>query len=439
MGAFPDYNYFDHARPLDVVAWDWYPNYGDRDAMHRLAVRESFTHELMRGVGGGKPWMLMESSPSNTNWFNPQKLKAPGQHALECLQAIAHGADTVQYFQWRKSLGGCEQFHGAVVDHAGHGGTRVFREVAAVGEMLAKLAPVRGTRPDAEVAIVYDPEVRWALEGGVGHGDAQKDYVGQAAAHYLPLWRRGLGVDVVRSAASLEGYKLAIAPMVHMLLPGVAESWRRYVEGGGVLLATYLTGYVGPSTLCLRGGWPGAGLRELFGVWNEEIDTLFDDMPQGVKLRGGALTGAPEVLSAGVYCERLHAESAEILGVYTEQFYAGEPALTRRPVGDRGGQAWYLGTRLDEPGLDGLTATLLDEAGVTPVLPEPAPEGVMARRRIAGDEGYLFLLNFKRDRQTVAVGHVGGADLLTGEAVGERFELPGYGGAVIATARSSAR
>ncbi len=35
------------------------------------------------------------------------------------MQAVAHGANSVQYFQFRKSRGSTEKFHGAVVDHYG--------------------------------------------------------------------------------------------------------------------------------------------------------------------------------------------------------------------------------------------------------------------------------------------------------------------------------
>ena len=94
---------------------------------------------------GGKPFMLMESTPSITNWQDVCKLKRPDMHRLSSLQAVAHGADTVQYFQWRKSRGSFEKFHGAVVDHVGHENTRTFREVAEVGEALEKLDAVIGT------------------------------------------------------------------------------------------------------------------------------------------------------------------------------------------------------------------------------------------------------------------------------------------------------
>ena len=56
---------------------------------------------------------------------------------LAGMQAIAHGSDSVLYFQWRKGRGGYEKFHGAVLDHKNGTNTRVFREVTELGERLA--------------------------------------------------------------------------------------------------------------------------------------------------------------------------------------------------------------------------------------------------------------------------------------------------------------
>ena len=72
-------------------------------------------------------------------------MKRPGVHRLASLQAVALGSDTVQYFQWRKGRGSFEQYHGAVVDHLGTDDTRVFREVADLGEELKKLKDLAGT------------------------------------------------------------------------------------------------------------------------------------------------------------------------------------------------------------------------------------------------------------------------------------------------------
>lgn len=47
----------------------------------------------------------------------------------QSLQAIAHGADTVQYFQLKQSIGVQEKFHGAVIAYSQRTDTRVFKEI----------------------------------------------------------------------------------------------------------------------------------------------------------------------------------------------------------------------------------------------------------------------------------------------------------------------
>ena len=138
MGTFPGLNYWKFAKHLDVISWDSYPTWHQGDDV-ALASEVAFVHDINRSLKGGKPFMLMESVPSATNWMPSAKRKRPGMHALSSLQAVAHGSDTVQYFQWRKSRGSAEKFHGAVVDHVGHENTREFRDVTDVGIKLEAL------------------------------------------------------------------------------------------------------------------------------------------------------------------------------------------------------------------------------------------------------------------------------------------------------------
>mgnify|MGYP000787667489 CR=1 FL=1 len=57
------------------------------------------------------------------------KLKKPGMHLAASLQAVAHGSDSVLYFQLRQSQGALEKFHGAVIDHYGKSDTRIIWSV----------------------------------------------------------------------------------------------------------------------------------------------------------------------------------------------------------------------------------------------------------------------------------------------------------------------
>ena len=121
MGTFKDLDYFKWAKEMDVVSWDNYPAYDTPWSM--IAMK----HDLMRGLKH-EPFMLMEQTPSQQNWQKYNSLKRPGQMRAQSYQTMAHGADTIQFFQLRRSVGACEKFHGAVIAHAGTENTRVFRE-----------------------------------------------------------------------------------------------------------------------------------------------------------------------------------------------------------------------------------------------------------------------------------------------------------------------
>ena len=109
--------------------------------------------------------MLMEQTPSQQNWQPYNSLKKPGQMRAQSYQTVAHGADTIQFFQLRRSVGVCEKFHGAVIAHAGTADTRVFREVTQLGKELEKIGSrVMGSENHAKVGIFFDWENYWALE-----------------------------------------------------------------------------------------------------------------------------------------------------------------------------------------------------------------------------------------------------------------------------------
>src|SRR5699024_9324905 len=131
----------------------------------RILLKEKFqmNHDLMRGLKDGQSFMLMEQTPSQQNWQPYNSLKRPGKMRAQSYQSIAHGADTIQFFQLRRSKGAVEKFHGAVIEHVGHENTRVFREVAELGEELEKLGDqLIGAKTPAKVGILFDWDNYWA-------------------------------------------------------------------------------------------------------------------------------------------------------------------------------------------------------------------------------------------------------------------------------------
>jgi len=390
MSTYPGIDYNRLADVLDVVSWDNYPRWMGDERDIDVGSRASFCHDLTRGLKQ-RPFMLMESCPSATNWQAVPKLRRPGAHMLQSIQAVAHGADTVQYFQYRKSRGSSEKFHGAVVDHEGTENTRVFRDVAEVGARLKTLDALVGTDTPARVAVVYDWHTRWALDDAKGFLQDKTAYEETVINHYRAFWRAGIPVDVIDSTRPLDKYALVVTPMLYMLRDGMAERLETFVERGGVYAATYATGYVNETDLCFLGGFPGP-LRKVLGIWNEEVDALSPEDTNTLDWRGVRypVRGLAELI---------HAETAEVLGVYGSDFYAGRPALTVNRHGK--GRAWYVAARTDDAFLDDFYRAVAAEAGVKPLLPGPLPRGVTVQARTDGEKTFLFLMNFSGAPQVV--------------------------------------
>jgi len=424
MGFYPGLNYWKFAPYMDVISWDNYPAWHGEIEDWKLASRISMIHDLNRSLKGGKPFMLMESTPSATNWQPISKLKKPGMHILSSVQAVAHGADTVQYFQWRKSRGASEKFHGAVVDHCGHENTRVFREVADLGMILEKLDPVIGAAVRPEAAVIFDWENRWAMEDAQGPRNKGLDYEETVLSHYRVLWKRGIPTDVINMDCDFSAYKLIVAPLLYMLRPGVAERVEKFVEAGGTFVTTYWSGIVNENDLCFLGGFPGP-LRKVLGVWSEEIDSLYDNEHNSIKFTGDSGFNFGHEYKSNTLCDLIHAETAQVLAAYQKDFYKGRPALTVNSFGK--GKAYYVATKTEDDFLEDFYEKVIRESGLKPVLNKKLPEGVTVQLRGNGTEEFIFVMNFTDKPQNVELDERNYTDMLNYSNVGSNMELPPFG------------
>ncbi len=419
MRLYEHLDYRKMAPKLDVVSWDNYPVFhNDWESLGDTLAETSFQHAVMRSLKRDTPFMMMESAPGLVNWHPVNKLKRPGVHRLSCLQAVACGSDSVQYFQWRKGRGSYEQFHGAVVDHNGSEDTRVFREVAEVGELLRRLSPVAGTLCRPKAALLFDWDNRWAIWDTRALADSTKKYEETCLDFYRAFLRLGVDMDVVGSEEDLSGYRLVVAPMLYMLQPKTASRLTEFVNGGGQLLATYFTGYVDTDQLCFLGGFPGDGLSELFGLTSEEIDTYYPSDRNGVRLADGSVWEVRD------YAEILKVKDARVLGVYTGEFYQGTPALTCKAHGQ--GRAYYAAARSSASQMTPLFEKMLAQAGIPA---KKLPQGVEYHERCAGEERYGFYLNSTPNPVTLE--GVTGLELLTGEILQGGLALKPMGAAVV--------
>ncbi|MEK3943167.1 beta-galactosidase [Paenibacillus sp. FSL P2-0121] len=406
-------DYRELAKILDVVSWDAYPDwhYTEDGDDTRLAAWTAMHYDLMRSFKK-KPFLLMESTPSLTNWQSVSKLKRPGMHKLSSLQAVAHGSDSVQYFQWRKSRGSSEKFHGAVVDHSGHSETRVFQDVAEVGKTLAGMTEVVGTSTPAQTAIIFDWDNRWAIKDAQGIRNSGLRYEETVLQHYRALWELGIPVDIIGSGDDLSAYKLVVAPMLYLISEENGKRIEKYVEQGGTFLATYWSGVVNETDLCHLGGFPGP-LRRTLGIWAEETEGLHSRDLNGLVMEAGNKLKLSGDYDAHEIAELIHLEGAEALGHYRNDFYAGRPALTVNRFGE--GNAYHLATRVKDTSFYvELYAAITSKAGITRAMDSELPAGVTAQLRTDGESDYVFVQNFSGSPQTVELDGAEYTDLETG-------------------------
>ena len=188
----------------------------------------------------------------------------------------------------------------------------------------------------------------------------------------------------------------------------------RFVDTGGVALVTYFSGIVDEHDHVRTGGYPGA-FRDLLGIVTEELHPLAD----------GDVVELDDGTTATLWTEHTHLRGAEAVASYRTGSFVGSPAVTRHRLGD--GVAWYLGTRLDPGGLAAVVGTVVDDAGVDPVLPG-LPDGVEAVRRSGEVGSFVFVVNHRDEAVDL---DVAGRDLLSGSS-GPPLRVEGGAVAVIA-------
>ncbi len=388
MYFYDGLNYHKFADVIDAASWDSYPEWHKKPEPE-TAAEVGVYFDIMRSICR-KPFLLMESCPSATNWQSVSKLKKPGMLLAASLQAVAHGSDSVQYFQLRQSRGANEKFHGAVIDHYGGQDTRVFREVCQVGEALDCLSELTGSVVKAKVAVIYDWENRWAMEDAQGPRNQGLHYHKVVTKLHRGFRRIGLNVDMPDMEQDLTEYAVVAVPMCYMFRRGFGEKLKAYVEQGGHLILTYWSGIVDDTDLCFLGGTPH-GLTDVCGIRSAEIDGLYDwESNSGAAVPGNSLglTGDYECKNL---CDLVQPEGAEEVLRYGSDFYVGQPALTAHKYGK--GRAYYVCADFDQELYRDLCRRVSEAAGVGPVWVD-LPEGVEVTTRENDRAEYLFIQNF---------------------------------------------
>ncbi len=432
MGFHDSIDYWKMLPLLDVVSWDTYPtwhNSGNGDESGNAMWSDAFC-DMCRSMEQ-KPFLIMENTPSQTNWHDVCRPKLPGMHRLTSISNLAHGADSIQYFQWRQSRGSCEKFHGAIMTHANRTDTRVFQEVSSVGATLEKLDALCGAKTRAKVAILYDIENHWAVNDAKGPRNQDIGDTELFFRFYEPFWRAGIPVDIVNAEMDFSGYHLLLVPMLYLLRGDTAKRIADFTRQGGTVILTMHTGIVNENDLCYLGDTPAEGLAEVAGVRLLEMDPLWDWQHETMRMIHTPFPMA-ESYRCGKLCERIAAEGAEVLAVYENDNPSlpdGMPCLTQNEFGR--GTAYYLAAFAEPRFFSDFLLSLAERLHIQPVLDTTLPSGVTAAARMAeGGEMFYFLMNWTSESKSVALPFPL-ADFETGRQYQNATPLPPYGAKIL--------
>jgi beta-galactosidase len=404
MGKFNEINGFKLAEDLDLCSLDVYPNL--KSTRPDRPAYSAEQHDMTRGFKGRNFWVLEhQSGTPGAVVMGPTP--APGELRRWTMQSVAHGADAIVYFRWRTLNFSIETFWHGILQHHGAPG-RKYEEVKGVGAELEKLAPLlAGTTPQAKVGMIRSYDNEWSLEFQphvTGY-----EYIKHWELYYRYFYDRNITVDIISPIGDFSGYDILVAPNLMMATDETIEQLYAFVRRGGRLVMDFRAGSrLMDNSMSLK-KLPGA-FAELLGIEIEDYGIMEEALPNRLRFtetigdEGFSTADGGQEVSANIWYDVIELNEAKSLAVYTSNYFAGVPAVTRRAYGS--GAAFYLGTEPDTEGIRIVMDRVVAEANVLPVLPN-VPAGVEAASR-RGENGreLIFVINHSDDIQKLPLSEV---------------------------------
>jgi len=411
MGFFDGFDHYTITEPLTFASWDDYVGSGHVDPAYN-----GLAHDLTRGFKRENFW-VMETQPGAVNWAPVNNFLNRGEARAMAWQAIGHGADDVNYWQWRSALNGQEEIHGVLV---GPDGTPVpfYDEAAQTAHEFAKVeSAFRDTAPSSQVALLYSYDSHWAIQSQK-HTEKYDD-IGLLKSYYRALRQISQSVDVVSAYAPLGDYKLVAAPSLNVLPKDLADHLLDYVRNGGHLVLGPRSGMKDEFNALLPQRQPGF-LVDALGARVEQYYALEKDVPvSGIWGNG----------EASIWAEQLKSQASddEVLLKYGKSngWLDDQPAVLTRAYGK--GRITYVGSLLDDKLMAAAAEWMTQKSAVTPVF-GALPDGVEVSRRVGTGKQVFVLINYSQQTRRVNLPH--SMKFVLDGKQGDAVDLPSYGVAV---------
>jgi beta-galactosidase len=406
-----------------------HPARGDGNGPAQLYQRADIAYGARRDN-----FLVTEMNPISVGGSDNTYPGYDGQWRMAAYTCISRGADLIAYWHWHSLHYGHETYSHGILNHDLEP-NRCYDELAGIGrELAAHGDTLTGLTPDAEVALLYSYDSRYALQFQpcLKRPDGGADR--RAYQHIFDRFYRGFFDARAQSIvlppdADLTGFPVVVAPALYVADDATLARLAAYAEAGGHLVLTFRTGYADEHA---RARWqraPGP-LRAAAGVSYR----LYSNLTAPVPVRSVSdllpVTGSA---AAQAWVDELEPEGADPLVEYVHPHFGRFPAVTSHAYG--AGRVTYVGTLPDAGLARDVAAYVLRASGVRPRgadLPEPVR---VTGARTSDGRRLTFVGNWSWTPVTAEGDELRGTDLLGGAAVGGTLTLPAWSIRILEDAR----
>lgn len=405
------------ADSLDFITYDSYPSFGlSDDNIDPLCDRKwSMNLTGARSICPTFGIMEQQSGAGGTTGRMTMPTPRPGQMRLWTYQSIANGADFISYFRWRTCSYGTEIYwHG--LNNYDNRENRRTKELQQIYGEVKNLKNIAGAHYKADIAIICDYDNDWDGELDIWHGpmrnESMRNFFAAATYSHTPMDQFILNKE--SKLEELCEYKVLVYPHPTITDEATASLLTSFVEQGGKLLIGARSGYKDKNGQCPMHPIPGY-LSDLCGAYVEDFSKATGDYKNiNIDLDG--------IYSVNGFIEILAANTAEVIGFFSNDFCKNLPAVTKNSKGK--GSAYLYGSGFTQEVAEKWLEILDVKNPYAKII--TLPESCELSVREKDGKKYYFILNYANAKAEIELANPM-VDLLSGKVISNTFTMDAYG------------